>query len=375
MGMDYLLQRAELPAPDRAPKAQGFFEATLNPLPPHVLRLWLRDLTVTWNGDQPPTLPEDPQQTRMAPNRYRLRQADAPSRAEAQDPPVTGRPTPGDAPYLASSPLLRLEDPIFDGLLSRLNAPKGASRWDLARRVTSFVFEWIEEKDYSVGFASAQEVARNGRGDCTEHGALAIALLRRLGVPCRAVAGWAALENTLGLHFWVEVELGDRWVPIDPTFDQAPASAFRMKLSTSDLAELGNLGWDTAATNLKSGTWSLDQPWPQGVRVEGERLQIGHGPALLAQGRTWIITPTGLCLSGSPIVQVESTIRPTSAQTRNAKRLMGSSGQKGWWASDSKVLWMEMGPSAWLRLGPVDEAQALALLEAPSIQFQAGPSS
>lgn len=368
MGMDYLLQRAELPAPGSSSRAPRFFEQTLSTLPSHPLRLWLQDLTVTWKGDQPPTLPEDPQQTRLAPNRYRLRQAEPPSIQEAQNPPITGKPAPEDAPYLASSALVRLEDPVFDGLISRLNAPKGASRWDIAKRVTSFVFEWIREKDYSVGFASAQEVARNGRGDCTEHGALAIALLRRLGVPCRAVAGWAALENTLGLHFWVEVKLKDRWVPIDPTFDQAPASALRMKLGTSDMAELGSLGWETATTNLKNGAWQLDQPWPQGIRVQDERLQIGQGRILVAQGRTWIITNKELIISGSPTVQVEAALRPSQAQTRKAKRLMAPSGQKGWWASDTKVLWLEMGLGAWLRLGPVNEGQAVDMLGALSVQ-------
>lgn len=363
MGMDFLLQRAELPAPGTLPQAQGFFEQTLHPLPPHPLRLWLQDLTVTWTGEQLPKVPEDPQQTRIAPKRYRLRQAEAPSPAEAQERPVTGSPAPEDAPFLASTPLARLEDPVFDGLLERLKAPKGSSRWELTRRVTTFVFDWIEDKDYSVGFASAQEVARNGRGDCTEHGVLAIALLRRLGVPCRAVTGWAALDNTLGLHFWVEVKLGNRWIPIDPTFDQAPASAFRMKLSTSNLADLGSLGWEDAAMDLRQSAWQQDQPWPQGIRIEGDHLQIGQGDLLSAPGNTWEITRTGLCLSGSPQVQVEACIRPSRAQSRRAKLLMGASGQKGWWSPEGPVLWLEVRPGAWLKLGPVGEGQAVALLD------------
>ena len=53
--------------------------------------------------------------------------------------------------------------------------------------------------------------------------------------------------DTLALHFWVEVKLKSRWLPIDPTFDQAPASAFRVKLGTTDLANLASVGWDSAA--------------------------------------------------------------------------------------------------------------------------------
>ena len=366
MGMDFLLQRAELPAPGPASKAQGFFETTLSNLPPQPLRLWLRDITVTWSGTQPPVLPEDAQQIRLAATRYRLRQSAPPTPQEAQEPPVEGKPTPEDRPYLASTPLVRLEDPVFDGLLSRLNAPKEAPRWALAQRVTAFVYEWIESKDYSVGFATAQEVARNGRGDCTEHGVLAIALLRRLGVPCRAVAGWVALENTLGLHFWVEVKLGSRWVPIDPTFDQAPASAFRLKLSVSDLADLNNLGWETASMNVKDGAWRLDQPWPQGMRNEGERLRLGDGLTLVARGRTWSPTPADLRISGNPPVPFEATLRPYAAQLRGARRVMGTSGHRGWWSPGIHTLWLELGRNTWARLGPVEEGQALELLEAIS---------
>ena len=82
------------------------------------------------------------------------------------------------------------QDRAFDGLIRRLALPPGLSRWDLAKRVNSFVFEWIIEKDFTVGFASALEVAHHPRGDCTEHGVLAVALLRRLGVPARGVTGW-----------------------------------------------------------------------------------------------------------------------------------------------------------------------------------------
>lgn len=106
--------------------------------------------------------------------------------------------------------------------MARLRPRPGATRWELAQAVTRFVFAWIDDKDFSVGFATALEVARRPKGDCTEHAVLAAALLRRLGVPARGVTGWVAAGRTFGLHLGVEVKLRDRWIPVDPTFDEAP---------------------------------------------------------------------------------------------------------------------------------------------------------
>ena len=279
-GLRMLSQRAELPAPVFAKgEAQGFFERSLQKLPPHPFQPWLPELTLRLEG-KPQDLPEDAQQSRLGKSRWRLRRATLPTRLEAAQPPVQGTPPAGEARYLSPSPLVPFQDPAFDGLLHRLALPAGLSRWELAQRVNSFVFDWIVEKDFTVGFASALEVCRLPRGDCTEHGVLAVALLRRLGVPARGVTGWVGLGETLGLHFWVEVRLKDRWVPLDPTFDQAPASAFRIKLGDTDLADLGGVGWESAASAFSGARW---------LPGTGRRLPLRRGthrqwrPALRAR--------------------------------------------------------------------------------------------
>ena len=211
-GMEVLSQRSELPppAPAKIP-AGGFFERTLKTLPPQPFQPWLPEVLMRVEGALP-ALPEDAQQMRLSEGRWRLRRAAAPTAAEAAQPPVKGVPPPDLVRYLAPSPLVQFQDPAFDGVLRRMNLPPGLSRWSLAQRVVTFVFDWITVKDYTVGFASALEVVHQPRGDCTEHGVLAVALLRRLGVPARGVTGWVGLGDVLGLHFWVEVRLQDRWV-------------------------------------------------------------------------------------------------------------------------------------------------------------------
>ena len=369
-GLELLTQRAELPAPSAPGGAgKGFFERTLLRLPPHPFQPWIPDLVLRLEGPLP-ELPEDPQQTKLPGGRWRLRRAAPPTEAEAAQRPVTGAPDPAEASYLAPSPLVPFQDPAFDGLLRRLALPPGLPRWELARRVTSFVFEWITDKDFTVGFASALEVCHTPRGDCTEHAVLAVALLRRLGVPARGVTGWVGLDETLGLHFWVEVRLGDRWVPVDPTFDQAPASALRIKVADTDLADLGSVQWEGVAGDLSGLRWiperEGDRPWDAALVVRGDQISAPGGLALRFPGGRWNLSKGVLHLH-TPTARswrIQAVPRPGPAQLRGAQRLAGPRSQRsGWWSAGLRTLWMDLGGGRWLQADPVSEAEAFDLLD------------
>jgi transglutaminase-like putative cysteine protease len=377
-GIPLLYQRAELAAPAQG-KAQGpgsgLFERTVKALPPHPFLLWLPELTVRWTGTGDPGLPEDPQQRRLGPGRLRLLQAAAPGPAAAAEPPVTGTPSAADAPYLAATPLAQFHDPVFDGLLQRLAAAPGASRWELAQRVTAFVYAWIRDKNYTVGFASAQEVARHPEGACAQHGVLAVALLRRLGVPARGVTGWMAFGESLGLHFWVEVEVGGRWIPIDPTFDQAPASAYRLKLGTTDLADLGSLSWGAARTDVLQGVWAPEEPWASTVRAQGDAVQAPGGTLLRLAGARWNYAAGRLELRWEGRHRVEAVPCPAPAQLEGAKRLQGGASRRGgWWHPGGARLWIDLEDGRWLQVDDVNEGQAFRLLDALRLGNPAPPA-
>lgn len=368
MGLTVLVQRAELPAPGESSQA-GFFDRSMKRLPPHPFMLWIPELTVRWTGTEKLDLPEDPQQKRIGDHRLSLRQAALPSAEEARDLPVKGKPAAADEPFLVATPLLPYRDPAFDGPLFRLAAPAAATRWELARKVTSFVFEWITEKDYSVGFANAAEVCRTPKGDCTEHGVLAIALLRRLGVPARGVMGWVALGDTLALHFWVEVKLKDRWLPVDPTFDQAPASAFRVKLGTTDLANIASVGWESAAQVFGGGRWvpekEADLSWGKGLYITGGD-DIG-GPAvghLDFPGAGWVLDKGRLSLTGYGLRNpVEAVVRPGPASVQDATRIKATQGgNNGWYLPADRRLWLDLG-GRWIMVDRLREAEAVKLVE------------
>lgn len=371
-GLEMVSQRENLPPPGAAAPG-NFFDASLKAIPYHPFLAWLPEVIVRWSGKGVPSLPEDPQQSQLEPGRIRLRRASAPSKEEAAELPVTGQPTPEDAPFLAATPLLQFQDPVFEGLLRRLRPPAGATRWLLAQKVTAFVYDWIDRKDFSVGFASALEVGRSPQGDCTEHGVLAAALLRKLGVPARGVVGWIALDQTLGLHFWVEVKLNNRWVPVDPTFDQAPASAFRLKLGTTDLGDLGTLGWESAAQTFSDGQWNPEGPWAKGLRLTGDTLAGPGGLRLRIPGGTWTLAAGRVLLNGR--YPVKANGRPYGETRQDAKPLAGG-GRTGWWHSGSRDgfhpqaprLWLPVAGNQWLEIGSVPEAEAYRLLEALEIR-------
>jgi len=95
---------------------------------------------------------------------------------------------------------------------------------EAARRIESFVAEYIENKDLSVGYASATEVAASRQGDCSEHAVLTAAMCRAVGIPAQVVVGvayveeWAGLMNGFGGHAWTQAYVGDKWVGLDAAF-------------------------------------------------------------------------------------------------------------------------------------------------------------
>ncbi|MBN2137942.1 MAG: transglutaminase domain-containing protein [Sedimentisphaerales bacterium] len=94
------------------------------------------------------------------------------------------------------------------------------------RRIESFVADYIEEKDLSVGYASAVEVVRSRQGDCSEHAVLTAAMCRAVGIPARIVTGIAYVDDWRGMqgfggHAWVQAFIGrktGKWVGFDAAF-------------------------------------------------------------------------------------------------------------------------------------------------------------
>jgi hypothetical protein len=154
----------------------------------------------------------------------------------------------GNQAYLQASSMLNTNDPVIQRLAAR--AVRDADEGDAARAeaMRRFVHRFIRNKDLDVGFASASEVARSRRGDCTEHGVLLAALLRVNGIPSRVASGlvyadhFAGERHIFGYHMWtqalLEVDGAPTWVDLDATLPPAvPFDATHIALSLSALGD------------------------------------------------------------------------------------------------------------------------------------------
>jgi hypothetical protein len=103
------------------------------------------------------------------------------------------------------------------------------------RKLVSWVFT-VVEKQPTASFANALDVLKTLKGDCNEHSVLFAALARAAGIPTRIAVGLIYMDRAFYYHAWNEVYLG-RWIPVDATFGEAPASALRLKLAQGELSD------------------------------------------------------------------------------------------------------------------------------------------
>ena len=152
--------------------------------------------------------------------------------------PSDGQPGPDqvEQEYLEPNALVTSDD-------SRVRSPGQAGNegnrrpWPRAVLINQWVYKNVDRKNFKVAFATASEVARNFNGDCTEHAVLAAALSRAAGIPSRVAIGLVYVEknDSFGYHMWNEVYVNNRWVALDPSWNQSTVDATHIKLTDSSL--------------------------------------------------------------------------------------------------------------------------------------------
>ncbi len=152
--------------------------------------------------------------------------------------PLDGEAAVGevDEQYRKPNALIDSDDVRVVSLATR--ATRGMiDPWEKAAAINTWVHRNVHDKNFKVAFAGAGEVARNLSGDCTEHAVLAAAMCRAVGVPSRVVVGLIYVDKNdgFGYHMWDEVFVNNRWVAIDPSWNQTTVNAVHIKLSDSSL--------------------------------------------------------------------------------------------------------------------------------------------
>ncbi len=158
-----------------------------------------------------------------------------PAAAEAErDAP---RGAAGDPELLAATP----EVDSGNRELRRLAAEVVGNRtgvYAASQRLVQWVYQRLA-KVYGQSRDKASEVLASGKGDCTEHALLFVAMARAAGIPARGVHGLVYASYGDGVpalywHAWAEVRSGKEWIAVDPTFGQPVADATHIALGRGD---------------------------------------------------------------------------------------------------------------------------------------------
>lgn len=139
---------------------------------------------------------------------------------EVESGPVADSPTSEEerSPYLKDTRFLNLSSAEITGAAMKFKRSP-----DPVTSVEDYVFKHIKDKILGIPLVPAVDVYHMKRGDCTEHSVLAVALLRKLRVPARAVVGMLLINgfkekrNVFMYHMWAEAFVKGKWILVDAT--------------------------------------------------------------------------------------------------------------------------------------------------------------
>ena len=113
---------------------------------------------------------------------------------------------------------------------------------DNVSALIAFIHELVDYEDIPDS-QGVLETLDSGRGDCTEFADLFTTLARSIGIPTRTVFG--IVYETGGIpkmafHAWNEIEINEKIIEIDPTWQQIPADGSHIRLSQKTINSFQN---------------------------------------------------------------------------------------------------------------------------------------
>ncbi len=113
--------------------------------------------------------------------------------------------------------------------------------WKAAGKINQWVYDNIT-KQFTPDISNALQTLHSRKGDCGEHAALAVALMRASGIPARSVTGlvyWPPGDG-FGYHAWIEVFVGE-WVMMDPSWGENLINPSHIALTTGDIVDQASI--------------------------------------------------------------------------------------------------------------------------------------
>ena len=113
---------------------------------------------------------------------------------------------------------------------------------DNVSALIAFIHELVDYEDIPDS-QGVLETLDSGRGDCTEFADLFTTLARSIGIPTQTVFG--IVYETGGIpkmafHAWNEIEINEKIIEIDPTWQQIPADGSHIRLSQKTINSFQN---------------------------------------------------------------------------------------------------------------------------------------
>lgn len=141
---------------------------------------------------------------------------------------------PADA-YLKPADKIESDAPEIVAQAKKI-AGTAKNQEELAKSLASWTADWL--KDTIDDGGSAVESFKSRSGNCQSHSRLYTALARAAGLPTRFVSGLVYMDGKGFLyHSWAESFIGDKWLSVDPTYDQLPSDPTHLKLLEGHLPE------------------------------------------------------------------------------------------------------------------------------------------
>lgn len=163
---------------------------------------------------------------------------------------------------LPPTTLMPTTDPMLQRMASR--GTVGQSQViDQCLSLEKHVGSTLKFSPFSTNLLPANTVAKQKKGDCTEHAILLATLMKIRGIPARITSGLILTPGRPGFtgHVWVEAQIQGNWYPFDSTSPMSSRQA-RIKLADASFDE------DSQSSGLSLFTPILDLAGRSSFTVE-----------------------------------------------------------------------------------------------------------
>lgn len=159
---------------------------------------------------------------------------------------------PSYEPYLISEEYMESDDEIIKQQALKL---KKKDDLETVKNIYKFVSKHLKYNGYNPKDVGARQALIEGKGDCTEHADLFVALCRACSIPAKHISGYISGPVDVPQHSWVEVFIDDMgWVQ----FDTTTGNNTKFEETTRGYVYLSDMRRDP---NLNNGYYYLYYYW------------------------------------------------------------------------------------------------------------------